>query len=101
MISILSYLVALIITTCLAIVLYPISAVFWLLGQCGKASDVLFSFTTRVIRSLWKDVLETRIKRTSDEVEWTCPCGQKNTGKFCSDCGKQMQYIAEEPPQNL
>ena len=24
-----------------------------------------------------------------DEItEWTCECGQKNTGKFCSNCGK-------------
>ena len=21
-------------------------------------------------------------------TEWTCECGQKNTGKFCSNCGK-------------
>ncbi|MDY5805244.1 MAG: virion core protein, partial [Oscillospiraceae bacterium] len=20
--------------------------------------------------------------------EWTCSCGAKNTGKFCSNCGK-------------
>ena len=27
---------------------------------------------------------------------WTCECGQKNTGKFCSNCGKPMpQEITE------
>ena len=23
-----------------------------------------------------------------DASGWTCECGQKNTGKFCSNCGK-------------
>ena len=31
-----------------------------------------------------------------DASGWTCECGQKNTGKFCSNCGKPMpQEITE------
>lgn len=25
---------------------------------------------------------------SNDNNEWVCPCGQKNTGKFCIECGK-------------
>ena len=27
---------------------------------------------------------------------WKCQCGQFNTGKFCSECGKPMPVIVEE-----
>ena len=56
MVSALSYIIAVVITMCLAIVLYPISALFWILGLFGKIADLLFDFTTKLIRSLWQDI---------------------------------------------
>lgn len=28
-------------------------------------------------------------KQKNDEATWTCPCGAKNTGKFCTECGRE------------
>ncbi|MFQ9397632.1 MAG: virion core protein, partial [Agathobacter rectalis] len=28
-------------------------------------------------------------------TEWTCECGQKNTGKFCTNCGKPLPVNTE------
>ena len=56
MIIALSYIFAVLITVALAIVLYPIAGLFWILGFFGKISEALFAFTTRVIHSLWRDI---------------------------------------------
>lgn len=67
MIRALSYVIAVVLTLLAALVLYPIAAFFWLCGLVGKLlvsiftllgklSDRLFAFTTRIIRSLWKEL---------------------------------------------
>ena len=84
MIVVFSYIIAVILTLALAIFLYPIAGLFWLMGLFGKISDNMFSFTTRVIKSLWKDI--KGINEPTGE-QWVCSCGCSNTGKFCSECG--------------
>ena len=85
MVVALSYIIAIVLTIALAIILYPISAFFWLLGLLGKISDTLFAFTNRVIKSLWRDL---RNSEKNAAEQWMCSCGCTNTGKFCSECGK-------------
>lgn len=102
MIIALSYIFAVLITIALAIVLYPIAGVFWILGFFGKISEALFSFTSRVINSLWRDIgsmnkpnaneiVKDSVPLIVDEVTgaWECSCGTTNHGKFCVKCGHQ------------
>lgn len=84
MVVALSYVIAIILTLTLAIILYPISGLFWVLGLLGKISDNMFSFTNRVIKSLWRDI---RAESNVSKEQWVCSCGCSNTGKFCSECG--------------
>ena len=56
MVSAISYAVAMIITLGLAIFLYPIAGIFWVFGLLGRISDILFAFTTNLIKNLWKDI---------------------------------------------
>ena len=56
MVSALSFIIAIILTAVLAIILYPIAAMFWILGLFGKLSDGMFKMTKRLISSLWKDI---------------------------------------------
>lgn len=90
MIVALSYFIAVILTIALAVLLYPISGFFWILGLLGRISDSIFSFTNRVIKSLWRD-----IKKSEQSVvaQWTCTCGCSNSGKFCSECGKSNPNV--------
>lgn len=85
MVVALSYIIAVIISILLAVLLYPVAALFWILGLFGKIADTMFAFTSRLISSLWRDI------RKMDEVpenNWTCTCGFMNTGNFCTQCGK-------------
>ena len=56
MIIALSYILAVLLTIALAVVLYPIAGLFWILGFFGKISEALFAFTSKVINSLWRDI---------------------------------------------
>lgn len=56
MVMAISYVIAVCITIAIACILYPIAALFWVFGLLGRISDVLFAFTTNVIRNLWKDL---------------------------------------------
>lgn len=58
MIKILSKLVALILTIAIAIVLYPICAVFYIFKLIGQVSSVMFGFTNNLIAKLWSDIKE-------------------------------------------
>ncbi len=87
MIVALSYVIATILTLALAIVLYPISGIFWVLGLLGKAADNLFAFTNGKIKSLWKDIRS--IERPATPTQWKCSCGNLNTGAYCSKCGAE------------
>lgn len=108
MIVVFSYIIAVLLTIALAIILYPIAALFWLLEMVGKllviifdlfgkVSDNMFNFTTKVIRRLWQDIKnldhQVVVQATISVPQWTCKCGEVNTGKFCSSCGNAM--IAE------
>lgn len=56
MVSVLSFVIAIILTAALAIILYPIAALFWIFGLFGKLSDGMFNFTKNVISYLWRDI---------------------------------------------
>lgn len=106
MVLVLSYLLAVILTVALAIVLYPIAAVFWILGLFGKISDKMFKFTKKAISRLWKDLKESKNpekeeEKQTDTIEWVCDCGSKNNGNFCATCGKPKPVadVVITPPQ--
>jgi hypothetical protein len=101
MVVALSYVFAVILTAALAIVLYPIAAIFWIMGLFGRLAEGMFSFTQSVIKTLWKDL--GNAKRTAPvtpEVNptmigqsvpaWVCSCGAANDGRFCTACGKTL-----------
>lgn len=58
MIKALSYMFAVILTLAIAIVLYPIAGIFWILGLFGKIADALFGFTKKVLSSIWREIRE-------------------------------------------
>ena len=62
MVVVISYIVAIILTVLLALTLYPVAAMFWVLGLLGKLSDTLFSFTRKTIKGLWSDINNTEIR---------------------------------------
>lgn len=66
MVKFISYIIAVIITAILAIVLYPVSAICWCLGQIGKVSDSLFKFTNATIKKLWNDIKTSDMKQTNN-----------------------------------
>ena len=103
MVRALSYIIAVIITVALAIILYPIAALFWVFGLLGKLSDGLFTFTKWAISALWRDLsasdqpyTNTNNPKIASGDSWPCACGSVNTGKFCSNCGTlKPQPVAE------
>lgn len=95
MIVALSYLIAVILTIALAVFLYPIAGTFWVLGLFGKVSEHMFGFTTKIIRSLWRDI--RGVEKDMAE-QWTCSCGCTNTGKFCSQCGAPVTLPVAAAP---
>lgn len=113
MIVLLSYIIAILLTMALAILLYPVAALFWLLGIVGrvlvvlfnlfgKLSDHVFKFTTKVIRHLWKDIrnIEKQPIPTAFATTWVCTCGTTNSGNFCSACGgAKIIELEPEPPK--
>lgn len=93
MVVALSYVIAVTLSLVLAVVLYPIAGLFWILGLFGKISDTMFKFTSNLIRSLWRDIR----KMEAPENQWVCMCGCKNTGNFCSQCGKGKPIAMPTP----
>ena len=123
MIVALSYIFAVIMTLALAIVLYPIAAMFWCMGLFGKIATGMFQFTKNVISALWRDInnmgnspAAAAPAATNEAVPpafayapsvdlWTCSCGCVNSGKFCPECGasstvsagaSEVEAVAEE-----
>lgn len=102
MVVALSYVFAVILTAALAIVLYPIAAIFWIMGIFGRLAEGMFSFTQNVIKALWKDLgnakkaspitVETQPKMIIPSASaWVCSCGKFNEGSSCSACGKTFE----------
>lgn len=98
MVVALSYLLAVVITVFLAIILYPIAGLFWVLGFFGRIADSMFSFTSKMISSLWRDIRKVNahpesvvVNQANEEqnTEWQCACGATNTTHFCTKCGRQ------------
>lgn len=56
MVNVLSNLIAVLITVALALILYPIAAVFWILGFIGQIGGKLFVWTNALIKKLWDDI---------------------------------------------
>ena len=60
MIRALSFFIACILTALLVCILYPIAAVFWLLGKIGYfvglVSTWIFTHTNNVIKRLWAEL---------------------------------------------
>ncbi len=65
MVIFLSYIIAVVITAILAVVLYPIASLFWVIGKVGNyigiISKFIFSHTNGGIKKLWDDIKRTRI----------------------------------------
>ncbi|MDD6033193.1 MAG: hypothetical protein PUC47_06875 [Oscillospiraceae bacterium] len=108
MIAALSYIIAVLITVALAVILYPVAGLFWILGLFGKLASAIFSLTRRIIRAMWNDIrkMEPRAAVPMPEAQpvnlptlepaietWECPCGRINTGNFCGECGTQRPGI--------
>lgn len=56
MVWFLSRLIAVVLTVILAIILYPICGIFWILGLLGKIGTHMFEFTNGAIHKLWEDL---------------------------------------------
>ncbi len=75
MISVLSFIIAVLLTIVVALILYPIAAIFWIFGLIGKLSEHTFKLTTKIISYLWKDLrkaskrLEAPIQESDDDSE--------------------------------
>ncbi len=67
MVIIISYVIAIVLTIVLAIVLYPISAIFYIVGFFGKLvgslGDFIFKHANRGIKKLWSDIRHTKVVR--------------------------------------
>lgn len=65
MVIFLSYIIAVILTTVLAVILYPIASLFWVIGKIGYyigiISKFIFFHTNSTIKKLWDDIRKTRI----------------------------------------
>ena len=91
MVVALSYIFAVIITAALAIVLYPIAAIFWIMGIFGRLAEGMFAFTQSAIQSLWKDL--GNVKRTApvvNEVRTEALGGKQNL------CCKQPESVLSQ-----
>ena len=73
MVIALSYVLAVLLTIALAVVLYPIAGLFWILGFFGKISEALFAFTSKVINSLWRDIRNMNKPVANEGKEETVP----------------------------
>lgn len=73
MVIALSYVLAVLLTIALAVVLYPIAGLFWILGFFGKISEALFAFTSKVINSLWIDIRNMNKPAANEGKEETVP----------------------------
>ena len=64
MIKGLSFLIACALTVLLVAILYPIAAIFWILGQIGyfvgMVSEWIFSHANTIIRRLWAELRNTQ-----------------------------------------
>ncbi len=73
MVIVLSYIIAVIITIILAIMLYPISAIFFIIGKIGyvlgRLANFIFSHTNSGIKKLWSDIKHTKIVRDDEITE--------------------------------
>ena len=93
MVKLISYIVAIVLTALIALVLYPLAALFYLFSIIGKISDNLFKWANNTIKKLWNDVKESgkAVEVTAfDKGIYVCPqCGKENlkTQAFCNNCG--------------
>lgn len=61
MVVIFSKILAIILTVILACALYPIAAIFYVIGLFGMIGDTLFKWTNNVIKKLWGDLKNEKI----------------------------------------
>lgn len=67
MVKMLSFIIAFILTVMLVCILYPIAALFWVIGKAGKIigiiSDWIFAHANSAVKHLWAD-----LRNSSNEV---------------------------------
>lgn len=72
MVMVLSVIIAVIISAALAIVLYPITIIFWIVGKVGeitgKIGTAMFKFTTKIMKGLWSDIFGSSKATVVQEV---------------------------------
>lgn len=73
MVILLSYFISIVITVVLATILYPISAIFFIIGKVGhvlgKLADYIFSHANSTIAKLWSDIKHTKVVRENDTMD--------------------------------
>ncbi len=100
MVKLISYIVAVVLTVLIALILYPIAALFYLFSIIGKISDNLFKWANSTIKKLWKEVKESsrEVEASSPDKEtFICPqCGKENprSNVFCDNCGARNPYFS-------
>lgn len=69
MVRMLSFIIAFILTVLLVCILYPIAALFWVIGKIGKIVDIIsdwiFVHANAAVKRLWADLRDSS-KEVSD-----------------------------------
>ena len=60
----------------------------------GAAGNFMASASATNAAQMQQQAAQKEAQKAADANTWTCACGAKNTGKFCSECGSKKPEAA-------